>query len=83
MLIVLKSGKLNFLETSGHVQACNGIALPLPLSLTLPLRNTLGHDKFLGMLMLYIQEKILTPYRVRAIVAVAIREMETVRTKLT
>jgi hypothetical protein len=26
----LKSGSLNFLETSGPVQACNGIALPLP-----------------------------------------------------
>ena len=28
MLIVLKSGSLNLLETSGLVQACNGIALP-------------------------------------------------------
>jgi hypothetical protein len=27
--IVLKSGGLNFLETSGTVQACNGTALPL------------------------------------------------------
>ena len=27
----LKSGSLNLLETSGPVQACNGIALPLPL----------------------------------------------------
>jgi hypothetical protein len=26
--IVLKSGSLNLLETSGPVQACNGIALP-------------------------------------------------------
>jgi hypothetical protein len=26
----LKSGTLNFLEPSGPVQACNGIALPLP-----------------------------------------------------
>ena len=31
MLIVLKSGSL-FLEPSGHVQACNGIALPLIIS---------------------------------------------------
>jgi len=30
--IVLKSGSLNLLETSGPVQACNGIALPLRLS---------------------------------------------------
>ena len=28
--IVLKSGCLNLLEPSGPVQACNGIALPLP-----------------------------------------------------
>jgi hypothetical protein len=28
MLIVLKSGSLNLLETSGPLQACNGIALP-------------------------------------------------------
>ena len=28
--IVLKSGSLNLLESSGPVQACNGIALPLP-----------------------------------------------------
>jgi len=27
----LKSGRLNLLETSGPVQACNGTALPLPL----------------------------------------------------
>ena len=30
MPIVLKSGNLNVLEPSGPVQACNGIALPLP-----------------------------------------------------
>ena len=30
VLIVLKSGSLNLLEPSGPVQACNGIALPLP-----------------------------------------------------
>jgi hypothetical protein len=27
----MKSGNLNFLEPSGPLQACNGIALPLPL----------------------------------------------------
>jgi hypothetical protein len=27
--IVLKSGRFNLLETSGLVQACNGLALPL------------------------------------------------------
>ena len=31
VLIVLKSGSLNLLEPSGPVQACNGVALPLPL----------------------------------------------------
>ena len=31
MPIVLKSGSLNFLESSGPVQACNGNDLPLPL----------------------------------------------------
>jgi len=29
----LKSGSLNLLKPSGPVQACNGIALPLPLYL--------------------------------------------------
>jgi hypothetical protein len=29
VLIVLKSGSLNLLESSGPVKACNGIALPL------------------------------------------------------
>ena len=32
MLIVLKSDSLNLLEPSGHVQACNGNALPLIIS---------------------------------------------------
>jgi hypothetical protein len=32
MLIVLKSESLNLLEPSGTVQACNGIALPLPFT---------------------------------------------------
>ena len=35
--VVTKSGNLNLLEPSGPVQACNGIALPLPLPL---------HDNF-------------------------------------
>jgi len=30
--VVMKSGNLNFLEPSGSFQACNGPALPLPLS---------------------------------------------------
>ena len=29
--VVMKSGKLNLLELSGPLQACNGIDLPLPL----------------------------------------------------
>jgi len=31
--VVMKSANLNFLETSGPLQACNGTALPLPLPL--------------------------------------------------
>ena len=31
--VVTKSGKLNFLEPSGPVQACNGTALPLHVPL--------------------------------------------------
>jgi len=34
MLTALKSGSLNLLEPTAHVQACNGIALPLPLHFT-------------------------------------------------
>jgi len=30
--VVMKSRNLNFLETSGPLQACNGTALPLPYS---------------------------------------------------
>jgi hypothetical protein len=32
---VMKSGNLNFLETSGPLQACNGTPLPLPLCISL------------------------------------------------
>jgi len=35
MPTVLKSGSLNLLEPLGPVQACNGIALPLPFRLSL------------------------------------------------
>jgi hypothetical protein len=35
---VLKSGSLDLLQPSGPVQACNGVALPLPfIALPLPL----------------------------------------------
>ena len=30
----MNSGNLNFLEPSGPLQACDGTALPLPLSVT-------------------------------------------------
>jgi len=33
LLIVLKSGSFSFLETSGPIQACTGISVPLPLPL--------------------------------------------------
>jgi len=35
----LKSGGLNFLEPSGLAQACNGIALPLPLPFALSTKH--------------------------------------------
>ena len=35
--VVMKSGKSNFLEPSGPLQACNETALPLPLPLPSPL----------------------------------------------
>jgi hypothetical protein len=38
--IVLKSGSLKLLETSGAVQACNGIALPLICYLGYPVVAT-------------------------------------------
>ena len=34
--VVTKSGKLNLLESSGPLQACNGTDLPLPLHLKYP-----------------------------------------------
>ena len=33
--VVMKSGNRNFLETSGPLQACNGTALPSPLSISI------------------------------------------------
>jgi hypothetical protein len=39
-VVVMKSGNLNFLETSGPLQACNGTALPLPLTSNVPLLLT-------------------------------------------
>jgi len=33
--IVLKSGSLNLLESSGPIQACNGIALPFTVLILL------------------------------------------------
>jgi hypothetical protein len=38
--VVMKFGSLNFLESSRPVQACNGTALPLPLTGTVIQRNT-------------------------------------------
>ena len=35
--VVMKYGNLNFLEPSGPLQACNGIAFPLPFTKS---RNT-------------------------------------------
>jgi len=41
MPIVLKSGSLSLLEPSGPVQACNGIALPLPYLIAFSLQHWL------------------------------------------
>jgi hypothetical protein len=38
--IVLKSGSLNFLEPSGPVQACTGIAVPLHTKSTITKQTT-------------------------------------------
>ena len=43
---VLKSGSLKLLEPSGSVQACNGIALPLPLLHT-HMAYSIHYDYFL------------------------------------
>ena len=40
----MKSGSLNLLESSGPVQACNGIPLPLPLPFTHLLSRPQGHS---------------------------------------
>jgi hypothetical protein len=42
----LKSGSLNLLEPSGPVEACNGIALPLPPQWTVISINNLNHLVF-------------------------------------
>jgi hypothetical protein len=44
MLIVLKSGSLKLLEPSGPVQACNGIALPLPMQACLCIKEAPNYD---------------------------------------
>ena len=43
--VVMYSGNLNFLESSGPLQACNGTALPLPLP-----------DSFRGMLATFVSQ---------------------------
>ena len=47
----MKSGKINFLEPSGPLQACNGAALPLPLVLVTFLRTwyVKSHDLHLSL----------------------------------
>ena len=48
MRIILKYASLNVLEPSGPVQACNGIALPLPLLFTVKGACLFGTHGFLG-----------------------------------
>jgi len=38
--VIMKSGNLNFLDPSGPLQACNGIALPFYLYISLHVSNT-------------------------------------------
>jgi len=58
--IVLKYGSLNFLEPSGPVQACNGIALPLLCTNLHASWNPLGQSRsVMGLLYLMIQPYIL------------------------
>ena len=54
MPIVLKSESLNLLKPSGPVQACNGIALPLPFTLRWSSTSALGitaafHEEVFGL----------------------------------
>jgi hypothetical protein len=44
--IVLKSGSLSLLEPAGPVQACDGIALPLPIEEEIQYRTTLGNKPY-------------------------------------
>jgi hypothetical protein len=41
VLVVLKAGSLNIVEQYGFVQACNGIALPLPFTVQVTVRDAL------------------------------------------
>jgi hypothetical protein len=40
----MKSGKLNFLEASGALQACNGTVLPLPFTSCMTSVETQTHS---------------------------------------
>ena len=48
MPIVLKSGNLNLLETSGPVQACNGIAVPLHFTLMVGYTYIISKNEWLA-----------------------------------
>ena len=58
MPIVLKSGNLNLLESFGPVQACNEIALPLPLPFHLQNRQMSFKDVKIIMFMLHISSRL-------------------------
>jgi hypothetical protein len=45
----MKSGNLNFLETFGPLQACNGTALPLPFSKETGLEVNVNKIKYMVM----------------------------------
>ena len=60
MPIVFKSGSLNLLEPSGAVQACNGIALPLPFSLSFLFFINLSFPKTIAFVNIHVEFLLVT-----------------------
>ena len=60
--VVMKSGNLNFLEPSGPLQACNGTALPLPVSACYhSVQNLLSSSLFSSNIKIKIYRTIILP----------------------
>jgi hypothetical protein len=58
--IVLKNGSLNLLEPYGHIQACNGIALPLPLPyMSVSIRSTIRlSERFIWRIVKFVMKAV-------------------------